>query len=158
MLEQHLGWLVLVGFGGLLVAASLIDTKQRIIPNWVIGGLCVLRVLAAVATFSWEGRFGLHALAVSLAGAVVLAAALLLLEVLVRRMTGASQPTFGMGDVKLLAACCLFLDPAQIMTMILLVCVVGVVLALGFKAFKGDSTFPFAPAIAVGALLAYVWW
>lgn len=152
-------YLVFACLCALLLFAVVSDVKSRLIPNRVIAGLFAVRMIAllveCVLPTSFSERFGLAALGVSAVCALVLMAVLLVLEGVVRKVAGAEESTFGMGDVKLFAASCLFLDVNQVCVMLLVSSLFGVALALVYRFVKDDNTFPFAPAIAAGVMVAY---
>lgn len=133
----------------LLLAGSVYDLKTRRIPN----GLTAAGVLAGLAAHAYFG--GLPGLLWSLEG---LCAALPLLLLYAAR-------TFGAGDVKLLMAVGALMGPSFLLWTLL-----GAVFAAGLLAVvslvrQGRFTLPapakakrmpFAPAVAAGAVFAFV--
>ena len=59
----------------------------------------------------------------------------------------------GLGDVKLYAACCLFVTDDGFLSFLLLSALFGVLLALVYKFGKKQATFPFAPAIVLACFV-----
>lgn len=154
------------------VAATLIDIRQRRVPNALTMGLASVGLLLAITKFG----------AVSVGGALGgLALGLALL--LPAHMFGAT----GAGDVKLLAAFGALLGPAGVFDAFLRAAILGGVLALGVALWRGrlretlygtamlvttrsrevtamiehpaaNNRFPYAPAIASGAALVVLGW
>jgi Flp pilus assembly protein protease CpaA len=94
-MEPHdvLIWLPLAGLVALLVLAAVIDLRERRIPNWLTGGVAALYplyVLASPMPTAWLGALAVTA-AVFMFGLVLFARQLI-----------------GGGDVKLIAALCLW--------------------------------------------------
>ena len=63
------------------------------------------------------------------------------------------QESLGWGDVKLLAAGCLFLDLQQAFFALFIASLAGVVLGVCFRVFAKDRTFPFGPALCLGIMM-----
>ena len=72
-----------------------------------------------------------------------------------RERTASIEP-LGAGDVKLVGACCLYLSPLQLPVFVLLMSVAALVLAGYFFILHKETAFPFAPAIILGCLVAFV--
>ena len=129
----------------LLCAAAVFDLRTRRIPNALVG----TGVAAGLAGHLWLG--GGAGLAWSLAGA---AAALPLLLLYAARL-------FGAGDVKLLMAVGALAGPAFLPWTLLGAVFAGGVFAV-FRLLWGRAfvhqprRMPFAPAIAIGAVFAFV--
>ncbi len=62
----------------------------------------------------------------------------------------------GSGDVKLIGVCCLYLLPTQLAAFFMVMMMGALALAFYFMVRHHDKTFPFAPAIVVGCLVAFV--
>lgn len=62
----------------------------------------------------------------------------------------------GAGDVKLVGVCCLYLSPLQLPVFVLLMTVAALVLAGYFFILHKETAFPFAPAIILGCLVAFI--
>ncbi len=132
----------------LLLAASACDLQTRRIPN----GLCAAGIAAGLIVHFWHGVWpGLW----SLAG---LAAALPLLLLYAVR-------AFGAGDIKLLMAVGALMGPVFLLWALGGAIFAGAGLALVWIIGKGirsrslllrKSRMPFAPAIAFGAVFAFV--
>jgi leader peptidase (prepilin peptidase)/N-methyltransferase len=175
--------MTLVGcaFAAALVATAAIDFDHQIIPDEIsLGGLAV--ALVAMPATAWLAGEPLHvALLRSLVGALLGGGTLWLVGFLHARVSavfgrrfdhwpgdGEPLPRFasldywtwfpgvGFGDVKLLAMIGAVLGPAGVLETIVLASLAG--LAVGALVTLSQRTwntpFGFAPAIAVGALLA----
>ena len=170
----------------LLVWASAIDLRERRIPNKLVVAMVVLwlasRVLLAVmaivcsagafsvdaqmgdapsaAAFATMGifPFGLT-LIDGLAGALVLGGGSLAVSIAFERF--AQRPSMGGGDIKLLAVVGLFLGWERGLWCLFAACLVVLVMQVvsrfreGGKGI-GSQTFPFAPAILVGVVIASI--
>jgi prepilin peptidase CpaA len=154
------------------VAATVIDIRQRRVPNVLTMGVASAGLLLAMAGLGTETVGGaLGGLALGLA---------LLLPAHVFGATGA-------GDVKLLAAFGALLGPADVFDAFLRAAILGGVMALVVALWRGrlretlygtamlvttrnravaaliehpaaNNRFPYAPAIASGAVLVVVGW
>ncbi len=62
----------------------------------------------------------------------------------------------GSGDVKLIGVCCLYLLPTQLAAFFIVMMMGALALAFYFMVRHHDKTFPFAPAIVAGCLVAFV--
>ncbi len=127
-----------VFFIALLCAASVFDLRRRIIPDTI--NLAI--VATALLCFSWSNLWGIS-----------VALPFLLAAVFCGGMGG--------GDIKLMAACGLMLG----LTKGLLATVVGLTLLLLYavahriickvRGREAKNTFPLAPFLSAGCLLAY---
>ena len=154
------------------VAATVIDIRQRRVPNVLTMGLASLGLVFAMAGLGDVTLGGaLGGLGLGLA---------LLLPAHVFGATGA-------GDVKLLAAFGALLGPASVFDAFLRAAILGGVMALGVALWRGrlretvygtamlvttrnktvtaliehpaaNNRFPYAPAIALGAAMAVLGW
>jgi prepilin peptidase CpaA len=154
------------------VAATVIDIRQRRVPNVLTMGLASLGLVLAMAGLGGVTLGGaLGGLGLGLA---------LLLPAHVFGATGA-------GDVKLLAAFGALLGPAGVFDAFLRAAILGGVMALGVALWRGrlretlygtamlvttrnktvtaliehpaaNNRFPYAPAIALGAAMAVLGW
>ncbi len=112
----HPVWLA--GFSALMIAAAFIDLHRLIIPNPLIGALCVLWLL----DFEWGSEPASAALVtVGCAVAVFVGGAVLF-----------SRGLIGGGDVKLLAAASLWAGAGAVPPLLVLTALIGGVLALFF--------------------------
>lgn len=68
----------------------------------------------------------------------------------------ASIEPLGAGDIKLVGVCCLYLSPLQLPVFVLLMTVAALVLAGYFFILHKETAFPFAPAIILGCLVAFI--
>ena len=168
----------------LLVWASAIDLRERRIPNKLVIAMAALwlavRVLLAVMVAACSaGAFGLGVQAgnaASVASVVTMGAfpfGLTLIDGLVGALVlgggslaislsfehFAQRPSMGGGDIKLLAVVGLFLGWERGLWCLFAACLVVLVMQVvsrfreGGKGI-GSQTFPFAPAILVGAVIA----
>jgi prepilin peptidase CpaA len=154
------------------IAASVVDIKQRRVPNVLTMGLASAGLLLAMA--------GLGSVTVGGAlGGLALGLALLMPA----HIFGAT----GAGDVKLLAAFGALLGPAGVFDAFVRAAILGGVMALGVALWRGrlretlygtamlvttrhktvtaliehpaaNNRFPYAPAIALGAAMAVLGW
>jgi prepilin peptidase CpaA len=154
------------------IAATVVDVRQRRVPNVLTMGLASVGLLLAMTGWGTVGIGGsLGGLALGLA---------LLLPAHVFGATGA-------GDVKLLAAFGALLGPADVFDAFLRAAILGGVMALTVALWRGrlretlygtamlvttrsrtttamiehpaaNNRFPYAPAIASGAVLVVLGW
>ena len=170
----------------LLAWASAIDLRERRIPNKLVAAMAVLwlavRVLlAAMAAACSAGAFGVDAqigdaalvasatmmrmipfgltLGDGLAGALVLGGGSLAASIAFERL--AQRPSMGGGDIKLLAVVGLFLGWERGLWCLFAACLVVLVMQMASRFREGGKgigpqTFPFAPAILVGVVIASI--
>lgn len=170
----------------LLAWASAIDLRERRIPNKLVAAMAVLwlavRVLlAAMAAACSAGAFGSGAqigdatlvasatmmrmipfgltLGDGLVGALVLGGGSLAASIAFEHL--AKRPSMGGGDVKLLAAVGLFLGWERGLWCLFAACLVVLVMQMASRFREGgkgiaSQTFPFAPAILVGVVIASI--
>ena len=168
----------------LLAWASAIDLRERRIPNKLVAAMAVLwlavRVLlAAMAAACSAGAFGSGAqigdaalvasatmmrmipfgltLGDGLVGALVLGGGSLAASIAFERLV--KRPSMGGGDVKLLAVVGLFLGWERGLWCLFAACLVILVMQVVSRVREGgkgigSQTFPFAPAILVGVVIA----
>lgn len=170
----------------LLAWASAIDLRERRIPNKLVAAMAVLwlavRVLLAVmvaacsvgafgsgaqmgdmpsaASFATMGifPFGLT-LGDGLVGALVLGGGSLAVSIAFEHL--AQRPSMGGGDIKLLAVIGLFLGWERGLWCLFAACLVVLVMQMASRFREGgkgigSQTFPFAPAILVGVIIASI--
>jgi prepilin peptidase CpaA len=162
-IDPYFVWLA--GFAGLMIAAAIIDFRRLVIPNPLIGGLCVLWMLDLETTSRTTPAATLAA--IGCAVAVFFVGAVLF-----------SRGLIGGGDVKLLAVASLWAGADAFPPLLLLTALIGGVLALVFltplgarittsrladSASGGDhrlrmrhAPVPYGVAIAVAALVVTV--
>lgn len=170
----------------LLAWASAIDLRERRIPNKLVAAMAVLwlavRVLLAAmaaaccaAGFGVDAQMGNAASAASVAtmrvspfgltlgdglvGALVLGGGSLAVSIAFERL--AQRPSMGGGDIKLLAAVGLFLGWERGLWCLFAACFVVLVMQMASRFREGgmgiaSQTFPFAPAILVGVVIASI--
>ena len=114
----------LAGFAGLMVAAAIVDFRHLVIPNPLIGGLCVLWLLDLETSPSATPA---ALAAVGCAAAVFLGGAVLF-----------SRGLLGGGDVKLLAAATLWAGADAVPPLLVLTGLIGGLLALVFLTPLGE--------------------
>ncbi|MBS1677491.1 MAG: prepilin peptidase [Actinobacteria bacterium] len=133
-------------FVSLLVVACVTDLRRRLIPNrLLLSGVAVGLPLLALAD---PGGLSARIAAMAAAGPF--------LAVALVRPDG-----FGMGDVKLIATMGLFLGGAVLGAIVVALCAASS-LGLGLLVRDGraatKATFPLAPFLALGGLLALLGW
>lgn len=170
----------------LLAWASAIDLRERRIPNKLVAAMAVLwlavRVLLAAmaaaccaAGFGSGAQIGDAALVASattmrvspfgltlgdgLVGALVLGGGSLAVSIAFERL--AQRPSMGGGDIKLLAVVGLFLGWERGLWCLFAACLVVFVIQIASRFREGgkgiaSQTFPFAPAILVGVVIASI--
>jgi leader peptidase (prepilin peptidase)/N-methyltransferase len=139
-------------FAIVLALIAYTDWKTRIIPNAFVVALVVIRVVALVVNeVCWPGGEVLLGFIHSLIVAIVFSALMLLLKYALEQRLG--KECLGLGDVKLVAAGCLYLSFDQALCALFIAAVAGVALALYFRFAKNSPTFPFAPALCLGIFL-----
>lgn len=170
----------------LLAWASAIDLRERRIPNKLVAAMAVLwlavRVLLAAmaaaccaAGFGSGAQIGDAALVASatmtrmipfgltlgdgLVGALVLGGGSLAVSIAFERL--AQRPSMGGGDIKLLAVVGLFLGWERGLWCLFAACLVVLVMQMASRFREGgkgiaSQTFPFAPAILVGVVIASI--
>lgn len=170
----------------LLAWASTIDLRERRIPNKLVAAMAVLwlavRVLLAAmaaaccaAGFGSGAQIGDAALVASatmmkmipfgltlgdgLVGALVLGGGSLAVSIAFERL--AQRPSMGGGDIKLLAVVGVFLGWERGLWCLFAACLVVLVMQMASRFREGgkgiaSQTFPFAPAILVGVVIASI--
>lgn len=170
----------------LLAWASAIDLRERRIPNKLVAAMAVLwlavRVLLAAMTaaccaagFGSGAQIGDAALVASatmmrmipfgltlgdgLVGALVLGGGSLAASIAFEHL--AHRPSMGGGDIKLLAVVGLFLGWERGLWCLFAACLVVLVTQMASRFREGgkgivSQTFPFAPAILVGVVIASI--
>ena len=170
----------------LLAWASAIDLRERRIPNKLVAAMAVLwlavRVLLAAmaaaccaAGFGSGTQIGDAALVASatmmrmipfgltlgdgLVGALVLGGGSLAASIAFEHL--AQRPSMGGGDIKLLAAVGLFLGWERGLWCLFAACLIVLVMQVASRFREGgkgigSQTFPFAPAILVGVVIASI--
>lgn len=170
----------------LLAWASAIDLRERRIPNKLVASMVVLwfavRVLlAAMAAACCAAGFGSGAqmwyaasaasvatirvspfgltLGDGLVGALVLGGGSLAVSIAFERL--AQRPSMGGGDIKLLAVVGLFLGWERGLWCLFAACLVVLVMQMASRLREGgkgiaSQTFPFAPPILVGVVIASI--
>lgn len=150
------------GAAAVLVAAVVVDLNRRIIPNVLIACLLALR-LAAVGLgalgFVSQDSWGLPAFLDSALASLTLTFLVFMTALGAGRLE--KKEALGMGDVKLYAVCMLWFAPASSFLFLFLSSLFGIALALAYRAIMKETSFPFAPAIALAffvTLMADFFW
>ena len=169
----------------LLAWASAIDLRERRIPNKLVAAMAVLwlavRVLLAAmaavcsAGFGVDAQIGDAALVASatmmrmipfgltlgdgLVGALALGGGSLAASIAFEHL--AHRPSMGGGDIKLLAVVGLFLGWERGLWCLFSACLIVLVMQAVSRVREGgkgiaSQTFPFAPAILVGVIIASI--
>lgn len=135
-----------------LIAVSIIDFRTRLIPNEYVLALLALRLVVGVFdAFRGSAVTAFASLAISCCISIGVTFALVVLKRVLEQRT--QQESLGWGDVKLLAAGCLFLDLQQAFFALFIASLAGVVLGVCFRVFAKDRTFPFGPALCLGIMM-----
>jgi leader peptidase (prepilin peptidase)/N-methyltransferase len=172
---------ILMLFAAGLIAAALIDFDHQIIPDEISLGGLVLGLFVLPGIHAWAGQAAGQAFALAWAGAALGGGVLWLVAFVHARVSTALGrefehwpgegealprpssldywtwfPGMGFGDIKLLAMIGAFLGPWGVLETILAASISGLMLGAIWAALKHtwSSPFGFAPAIAVGALVA----
>lgn len=141
-----------------LFAAVRTDLRDRIIPNRIplaLAGLWLCR-LPVAGLLGADGAALLDSAFAGLLGALVIGGGLLAFTLLFERVTG--RASMGGGDIKLMAACALYLGVQRGALCLALSCALGVALAAiiprtRFARPDERAAMPFAPAIAAATLI-----
>lgn len=148
----------------MLIVASVFDLRERRIPNGVVIATAaiwvVMHILAvSLMVLSGEPVGGyILAAALRLVAAVLFGASLLVITVLFEYALG--KHAMGGGDIKLMSVVILYTGVYRGLICMLVACCVAIVLRFiipktRFAKEEGNS-IPFAPAIAIGALVAVI--
>lgn len=144
--------LVYGGVATILVAVAIIDWRTRRIPNVLVATLVALRLILFAAALVLENASAFESLATNATASIVFTAATLAAKAVADRQ--ARFETLGLGDVKLIAAACLFLTFDQALLALFIASTAALVLALYFRIRHQDTTFPFGPALSLGFLIS----
>lgn len=132
-----------------LIIIARIDWRTRRIPNKLVIALAVVRFVVFVLDALWVGPVRASEVLVgSLLVSLVCTAALVALKFALEHVL--HEDCLGWGDVKLVAAGCLFFTLDQAFAALFVSSIIGLGLALYFRFVKKDSTFPFGPALCAG--------
>lgn len=139
-------WLI---FAAVLLALSLADAHQRVLPGRLLAALAVNRAVWLLLL-----REDLKAAALSALTACAVPAGLLALVLLAEKLAG--REVMGGGDIKLLFALALYLTWAQLLLALLAGCLAGLAWAALAGRRRGTAV-AFGPFLAAGALYAVCW-
>lgn len=126
-----------------MAGAVASDLRRRRIPNGLVASLAAGGICRGTLN-------GQEALRQGLLGCLIAFFLLTLLSLL-------GKGAIGGGDIKLMAAAGLFLGPAKVMNALIWTFVAGGVMCLimlGLRLARLKERIPYAPAIAVGVLIA----
>lgn len=138
-------------FTWILLAASVIDFRQQLLPDDLVLPLLWLGLLAAL--FGWFAP-----LPDAVIGAMAGYLSLWSVYQLFRLLTG--KEGMGYGDFKLLAALGAWTGWQYLVTIVLLSSLVGAVFGLALMAFRGRDRqipMPFGPFLATAGWIALLW-
>lgn len=144
-MADAISWLLLVILAGLLVAAAVVDLRQREIPHWVVIAMALL-----APAFWWANGLLLWPDVALQVGVALVIFALFTLAFMRGWMGG--------GDVKLLGALSLWLPAQAVLAMLVIMSFAGGVLTLAtlihhrLKKAGGTLEVPYGVAIAFAGL------
>jgi prepilin signal peptidase PulO-like enzyme (type II secretory pathway) len=130
----------------LLAAASFVDYRQMIIPDWVNAALLLLGCANAFSR-------GTPTPQQALVGAVVGSLAFLLVKWSYRQLRG--KDGLGWGDIKFMAGAGSLTGPLLLPWLVLFASLSGLGYVLLNKPLKQNSRLPFAPHLAIGLLACW---
>lgn len=142
------------GVATILVTVAIIDWQTRRIPNVLVLALVALRLIMLGMGLCIEGTYAPELFGRSIVGSAVFTAGILVAKATADHFT--HDDTLGLGDVKLIAAGCLFLNFGQALAALFIASLAALILALYFRKAHHDKTFPFGPALSLGFLLGYM--
>lgn len=147
-------WVVYFGFASLLVVASYVDLRHRIIPDQTSIYAVPLGILGALV-LEWVGYEGWVApdWRRAVLGALLAGGFFANTAIIARFLKG--QEALGWGDVKLIAMIGAFVGPLPgAMVVMLLGSVIGSIVGIGATLYLRRRPYlPFGPALAAAALL-----
>ena len=145
MFSAYLHYGLLVGLAIALLVAAFTDIRSRQISNWLNAGIAL-----AAPLFWWTSGLDLWP-GVALQLAVAVGAFAILAALFAMKMMGG-------GDVKLLTALALWIEPSWFWKLLVVMALVGGVLTIAFGAWhimrrqRERIAIPYGVAIAVGGL------
>ncbi|QUL36596.1 prepilin peptidase [Erythrobacter sp. JK5] len=145
MLTTYLHYGLLIALAIALVFAAVTDIQRRQIDNWLNAAIAL-----GAPVFWWTSGMALWPDVAWQFGFSVIAAAILIGMYAIKLMGG--------GDLKLLIALSLWLDPLKFLDMLIVMAIVGGGLAAFFVVrkfilqLKGKAQLPYGVAISAGAL------
>ena len=157
-----IGAIELLAFAGILVYASLVDIRERRIPNGCIIAALAVRVvyLALALAFGW---IDMQAVGYYAFSACAIAIALAVLTIVADRVFG--RESMGGGDLKLFFVAGFYFGWQQGLVVVVLSCIFAIAMGLfgesrenGPKPSRGESAFlqrtlPFGPPIAAACIV-----
>ncbi|MBD58851.1 MAG: peptidase [Citromicrobium sp.] len=144
-MSDYLQYALLVGLAIALVTAAITDLKARRIDNWLTGAVAL-----GAPLFWWASGLELWPGVALQFGIALVAFAILAVLFALRAMGG--------GDVKLLTALALWIEPLQFAQLIVLMALLGGALTLAFGAWhvmkrrEGRLAIPYGVAISAAGL------
>jgi prepilin peptidase CpaA len=145
MVVEYLHYGLLVGLAIALLFAGFTDIRERKIANWLNAGIAL-----AAPLFWWTNGLALWP-DVAMQFGVALAAFAVLTGLFALRMMGG-------GDVKLLTALALWIEPSWFLKLLIIMALVGGVLTIVMGAYhimrrrRDRLAIPYGVAIAIGGL------
>ena len=145
MLTTYISYGLLVALAIALIFAAVTDIQRRQIDNWLNAGIAL-----AAPLFWWSSGLALWPDVAIQLGVAVVAFAFLCGLFAIKMMGG--------GDVKLLTALALWIDPLTFLQLLIVMAIAGGVLTLGMgiyhilKRRKDRIAVPYGVAIAFGGL------
>ncbi|MCI9130045.1 MAG: prepilin peptidase [Eggerthellaceae bacterium] len=130
-----------------LIAASVTDIRSRKIPNAFVLGLIIGWAAFQLAGLAL-GLLSLQHVANGICALVIYGLLLLAFTALYERFTG--KPGMGGGDIKLMAACALYLGLTRGAAFLVMACLIGAVAGVIAK----KRAVPLAPCIAFAGFLS----
>jgi leader peptidase (prepilin peptidase)/N-methyltransferase len=149
--EVNAELLVALAFASILVSTVITDLRERIIPNSIVFTGVVL--IGIFRTFIHPLPLYNYAIAFIIGGGVILAISILG-SLLLRK------ESMGGGDIKLFALIGLVVGIKLIFLSIFLASLLGTlygVYLMLIRRYNRDQYIPFAPFIAAGSIMAYMW-
>lgn len=145
MLDEPIKYGLLVALAIALLIAAFTDLKSRRIANWLNGGIAL-----GAPMFWWASSMALWPDVALQIGVAIATFALLSILFAIRAMGG--------GDVKLLTALALWIEPMLFLKLLTMMALLGGVLTVGFGLWhmsrrrKERITIPYGVAIAAAGL------
>lgn len=134
-----------------LLAISVIDAKTMMIPDLLI-------LVIVVISIFWMGYLGFSVKSLVASGLGVLTGGLFLWMIDRITLIIAEKDGFGYGDMKLMAACGIFLGWQLVLVAFFIAFVTGAVFAIFLvltKKIKQNAYMPFGPFLCLGAVFAW---
>ena len=152
----------LIAFAGILLHASLVDLRERRIPNSCIIAVLAVRIAYLIAALAF-GWLDLQAIGYYVFSACAIGVALIAIALIADKMFG--RESMGGGDLKLFFVAGLYFGWQQGLAVVLLSCVFGI--AVGLLVGRNDGEYngdqellkraiPFGPPIAAACIVVMI--